>query len=125
LQSIALTSPDGVTWQARPSIPGEGITDLAFGNGRVAAAGDDPNLGTLAISDVIAPALPALSIAHSGSNVVLTWPAADTGWTLQSAPGLATPASWTDWPEAPAVVGAEFRVTAPIVGDKQFFRLRE
>jgi uncharacterized repeat protein (TIGR03803 family) len=71
---------------------------------------------SLSLSPAGAP--PAkLSLVHSGSNVILTWPTNATGYTLQSTTNLDSPV-WT------TVVG-QFAVTNPISGVRQFFRLSQ
>jgi hypothetical protein len=59
----------------------------------------------------------SLSIVVQGSNVVVSWPAADTGWTLQSSGGLTSPV----WQSVPGV--ANNSVTLPVAGAASYFRL--
>jgi uncharacterized repeat protein (TIGR03803 family) len=59
---------------------------------------------------------PPLSIALSGTNVVLTWPANITGFSLQSATNLAGTINWN------AILG-QSPVTNPVSGQQQFYRL--
>jgi uncharacterized repeat protein (TIGR03803 family) len=68
---------------------------------------------------------PKLTIALSGANVVLKWPATATGFILQSAANLASPLVWTNNPTAPAVINGQNTVTNPISGTQLFFRLRQ
>jgi hypothetical protein len=71
---------------------------------------------------------PQLTIAPSGSNVLVTWPTNNAGYdyagfTLQSTTNLASPV-WSANSPAPVVVNGENVVTNPISGARQLFRLR-
>jgi hypothetical protein len=64
---------------------------------------------------------PTLSVAQNAGNIILTWPAAATGFTLQTSPVLGTTANWTT---VPAVQnGANMQATVPTTGSAAFFRL--
>lgn len=65
---------------------------------------------------------PTLTITEAGPNVVLTWPSAFPGYTLQSTPEL-QPAAWTAVAPSPVVVGGLFAVTNPLSGGASFYRL--
>jgi hypothetical protein len=58
---------------------------------------------------------PQLAIIPSGTNVIVTWPTNETGFTLQSSTNLISPV-WSS-------VSGQFAVTNPISGSQQFFRL--
>src|ERR1051325_7514370 len=47
------------------------------------------------ITELITIPLPVLAIQHSGTNVLLSWPTAFTGYQLRSATNLHTPISWS------------------------------
>ena len=71
---------------------------------------------------------PQLTITLSGTNVVLTWPTGVagfdySGFTLQSATNLISPAFWTSVAPNPILVNGRFTVTNPIAGIPQFYRL--
>jgi hypothetical protein len=66
-----------------------------------------------------------VTITPSGANVILTWPTNFTGFTLQSATNLASPAAWTTNSPTPVVVNGQNTVTNPISGTQQFFRLSQ
>ena len=68
---------------------------------------------------------PLLTIIHSGTNVILTWPTNVAGFTLQSATNLASPAVWTNVSPGPVVVNGRNAVTNPISGTQKFYRLRQ
>jgi hypothetical protein len=69
--------------------------------------------------------LPTLSVFRSGTNVVVSWPSADTAdFTLERAGKLPPPATWV--PNAASVTddGTIKSVTLPATNPAQFFRLR-
>lgn len=65
---------------------------------------------------------PQLSIITSSTNIVLSWPAVQSTFQLQSTANLA-PASWTNVPNALVQSGGRLTVTLPAGAGKQFFRL--
>jgi hypothetical protein len=69
-----------------------------------------------------AAAGPKLSVALSGNNVLISWPASTTGFTLQSSATLGASASWAD--VSPAPTGNSYTVT-PTAQAQQYFRLRQ
>jgi hypothetical protein len=62
---------------------------------------------------------PALAITRSGANLVISWPADATGFTLESAAAL--PAS--SWTAVPGVTGNS--VTISPAGAASFYRLHQ
>lgn len=66
---------------------------------------------------------PPLTITHSGSNVILTWSADFTGFTLQSSANLVSPAVWSTVSPAPVVVNGLNTVTNPVSAKETFYRL--
>jgi uncharacterized repeat protein (TIGR03803 family) len=66
---------------------------------------------------------PQLTIAVSGSNVTLAWPATNTGLTLQSATSLTPPIAWTPVSATPSTANGQTTVTLPITAARQFFQL--
>jgi len=69
------------------------------------------------------PPAPALKIARSGSSLVVTWPAASNGFTLEEA-GL-TANTWTNSSVPVAVDGSAKVVSIPVQSSVKFFRLRK
>jgi uncharacterized repeat protein (TIGR03803 family) len=72
---------------------------------------------------------PQLSIALSGSNVILTWPTNVagfdyTGYTLQCATNPVSP-SWNAVSPLPVIVNGQETVTNPISGTQMFYRLSQ
>lgn len=66
---------------------------------------------------------PQLTIALAPPNVVLSWPAPATGYTLESSPSLSAPV----WSAAgtPVPVGDRWYVTNALTGSAKFYRLRK
>lgn len=65
---------------------------------------------------------PRLSVVRAGANVVISWPATTSIYTLESADQLAGPV-WVAVGQSPILIGGHFSVTVPITKAKQFFRL--
>jgi hypothetical protein len=76
-----------------------------------------------AVSAVIAR--PQLSIVRSSTNMILTWPASATGFTLQSATNLASPMVWSAVSPQPVVVNGQNTVTNPISDPRKFYELSQ
>ncbi len=68
---------------------------------------------------------PSLTVQRSGSNIVLAWPAAATGYKLFSAPALGAGAAWTEVPVAATPSGDRLTVTIAPTGSQQFYRLQK
>ena len=79
--------------------------------------------------EIIITALPPpLAIIADGANVVLTWPAADTGftttgYTVESTTNLVPPVVWQTNATAPIVIGGQNVIISPISGSQMFFQL--
>lgn len=72
-----------------------------------------------------ATGLPALSIALSGANVILSWPSPSTGFVLQHADSFnVLPAAWSDTPGVVSDNGFIKSLTLPHNLSKRFYRLR-
>lgn len=68
---------------------------------------------------------PVLNITGSGTNALVSWVTAETGFILQNTTNLATPTAWTDTGLSPAVFGTTNIVTVPLnPAVKSFYRLR-
>jgi uncharacterized repeat protein (TIGR03803 family) len=72
----------------------------------------------------IVPEPPQLSIIPSGTNVVLTWPAGATGFTLKSTLSFGAVTAWNPVSPLPVVRNGQNTVTNPITGTEQFYRLK-
>lgn len=89
-----------------------------------AYAGGSGGNGTV-YSLTLAAAAPRLAIARDGANVVLAWPVADAGFTLESTTDLTAPAAWTTVTPAPSEVAGKNTVTKPVTGTQIFYRLSQ
>jgi hypothetical protein len=78
------------------------------------SAGGTASYGT--VFSIVLP--PALNIAPSGTNVILTWPADINGYILQSATNLVPPVNWSE-------LEGQHMVTNPISGKQKFYRLAQ
>jgi uncharacterized repeat protein (TIGR03803 family) len=66
---------------------------------------------------------PTLDIAQSGPNVILTWTAAVSGYTLQSSPTIGPAASWSTVVPSPVIINGSNTVTNLIAPNAKFYRL--
>jgi uncharacterized repeat protein (TIGR01451 family)/uncharacterized delta-60 repeat protein len=66
-----------------------------------------------------------LTVARSGNNVSISWPASAANYVLESANTLVSPVTWSTVTTPPAVlVGDQKVVTVGATNDGRFFRLR-
>ncbi len=70
-----------------------------------------------------APA-PALTVVRDGATLVVTWPAASTGYHLESTDSLAGTPVWTSIGDGTPVTNGSFRVVVPTTGAAKFLRTR-
>jgi hypothetical protein len=84
---------------------------------------DDLKVGTQFTN--VATVVPSYSlrIFRSGSNVVVAWPTAASGFVLQSATDL-TASNWVNVGTSPTVVGSENFITNTAPTGNAFFRLK-
>ena len=81
-----------------------------------ASGGDGSDIGAVELNP------PVLNIVKSLSNVVISWPTNQIGFTLQSAAQLTPPLTWTTVPTGPVIIGGQYTVTTTAAG-QQFYRL--
>ena len=68
---------------------------------------------------------PVLNITRAGTNALVTWVTAETGFIVQTNADLTTPNVWSDTAFTPALTGTTNTVTVPLnPAVKTFFRLR-
>jgi len=65
---------------------------------------------------------PSLQIVGSAPNIIVSWPASATGFTLQTTDKLPS-AAWSTVTTTPVVEGGLNKVTVPISGAAGFYRL--
>jgi uncharacterized repeat protein (TIGR03803 family) len=68
---------------------------------------------------------PPLAIARSGTNVILTWSASATGYTLQSSLQIGTAAAWSNVSPLPVIINSLNTVTNAIAPATKFYRLSQ
>ena len=84
----------------------------------------------VALNDVLGPsnyiqvsANPTISASLSGGNIVLSWPAGDINFLVQSKSVLAGGGSWTTLTNVPALVGTNWQTSISSSGSPRFFQL--
>jgi len=105
------TNKDGARPQARLLLSGNSL----YGTATVGGAGGSGTVFLLI--------WPELAIVQSGTNIILTWSTNATGFSLQSATNLVSPAAWSSVSPLPVVVNSRFTVTNRISDTQQFYRL--
>ncbi len=75
-------------------------------------------------AEVTPPAPPVLAVALRGNDVVLSWSASFTGFSLEANADVADDGGWEPVGAPVTVVGDLYTVTVPINGEK-FFRLKK
>jgi hypothetical protein len=76
-------------------------------------------------NQLLSASSPPISIAATPTNLILTWPLASAGFTLQSRTNLIE-GNWVNVaPPAPQIVGGQWQVALPLSGngDSAFYRL--
>jgi DNA-binding beta-propeller fold protein YncE len=92
------------------------------GNGTIFASGLDAPTDVVVRRTSSVVFIPTLTINETGTNVVLSWPAAAANYNLYSTTNLTNP----DWFAVPGLRGTNltsFLMTNPITGSAKFFRL--
>jgi uncharacterized repeat protein (TIGR03803 family) len=117
---------DGATPLAGLILSGNTLYGTAY-------AGGDAGNGTVFSLSLPPAVAPQLTIISFGANVILTWPANATGFTLEFATNLVSPAVWSTNLPSPVVVNGQNTVTNAIFGaqgggggsisSQEFFRL--
>jgi hypothetical protein len=89
-----------------------GVTAIAAGDFHTLAL-----LGTAAVTPV------SIAAKLYGNELVLSWPASASAFTLQSTTNLASPTSWVDSAKSPVVVDGRFAITNTLSHPAEFYRL--
>ena len=116
----------GSTWQLVGIILYEGILTGQLANTSVFGNLNDlANIATYAgqISAYLTNTIPALTITHSNTNVLVCW--ADTGatWTLLSSHNLAT-TNWTVLTPMLTLTNGQYCALLPTTNSPTFYRLK-
>ena len=116
------TNSDGAHPNAGLIFSGNALYGTATGGGNPDSFTGAGTVFSLAIGPAtINP--PTLSILRSGTNVILTWPTNATGFNLEFATNLVSPAAWNTNLPAPVVVNTNNTVTNPISGVRKYYRI--
>ena len=126
----ALTTLYSFTGGNDGAYPEAGLVQGGDGNFYGTTYGGGTNGNGTVFRLTVVPPPPQLTIIHSGSNVILTWPTdynafSYAGNTLQSTTDLGPLALWTTNSSAPVVVNGQNTVTNLISGRQQFYRLSQ
>ena len=85
----------------------------------------DPLKGNNTVSVKTVVEFPQVNSARVGNNLVISWPAGATAYTLERAISLTPPVVWTVVTTPPPLtVGDQKTITLPIGSGSEFFRLR-
>jgi hypothetical protein len=114
---------DGSSTIAPGNLNGYSLTEvLTIQGGGSASYSVD---GILTVTNVYTGSLPVLTVMHSRTNVVLSWPTNAVGFTLKSMTSLVSSAVWTNVSPAPVIVNTNNVVTNSISGARRFYRLSQ
>jgi uncharacterized repeat protein (TIGR03803 family) len=112
------TNSDGAQLLAGLLLTNNTLYGAAFGGG-------NQGNGTIFSLSLGAINPPQLAFIPSRTNLVLTWPANVTGFTLQSTSNLGPSAVWGTNSSTPAIINGQNVITNPISYTQQFFRLSQ
>ena len=84
-----------------------------------------PTTAATQITQLLTSPSPRLSVAHTGGNLLLSWPVTVVPFALQSAPSLAASGSgsWSPVAQSPRTNGTTVSVLVPATNTVAFFRL--
>jgi len=74
---------------------------------------------------IIDPDIPAISSRFSSTNLVISWPSANTGYSLQQNSTLTNRSGWTTSSVSPQLVNNQYVATIPLATGPHFYRLRK
>jgi titin len=98
---------------------------ISFAQRFVTATATDPDNNTSEFSPCIeATVAPTLRVTFSTNVLVLSWPTATQGYTLEATESLSPPVNWIPM-STQGTIGNEFVVTNSLSGTNRFYRLRK
>jgi hypothetical protein len=131
--ALSANVPVGVSALANMDDEGEGLIGTPFIPPSLPSGTGPGELGNIILSypPVVSQSVPVLTVtvnadrsgAAEPNSIILTWPATNGGFTLQSTTNLCSPMVWANVSNAPVVVNGQNRVTNIISGGQQVFRL--
>jgi len=110
------TNSDGANPSARLILSGNTLYGSAKGGGSFGQ-------GTLFSISLGPLSPPVLKMSGSGANVILTWPASASAFSLQSTTNFAAPIFWNSVSPGPVLINGQNTVTNPLFGPQRFYRL--
>jgi uncharacterized repeat protein (TIGR03803 family) len=105
------------------SSPASGV--LLSGNTLYGTASGGGTNGVGTIYSLGVPLPPTMTIAISGTNLIINWPTNVATYTLMTGTNLNSSAGWSNVPGSPAVINGHNTVTNPIAGRQMFFYLSQ
>lgn len=96
-------------------------------NGYIRVGAPQTGCSTVAVADAIKLVhvpTPTLSFGRSGTNIVLSWPSKDQGYSLEKASVMTNPPAWITVTNSPAVLSNRYVVTNSIGSGGAVFRLK-
>lgn len=76
------------------------------------------------VTAVPSPGAPALAVAHSGHNVIISWPSPSSGFVLQENTSPTNPNGWSNYPGSISDNGTTRSITITSPAGNWLFRLR-
>ncbi len=117
-----IASNDDTTSNAQSRVTFTPVAGTAY---RIAVDGYNGAAGLVKLNwTTTANVAPRLGFERAGNQIVISWPAGQTGFVLESAPALTAPAAWSVVAATPVVVNGRFTVSDPIAGLSKFYRLK-
>lgn len=121
LGNMAAGSSVSISITGTPTIAGT-FTNIS----RVGSPIIDPLKGNNTASVKTTVEAPQFTVVRSGAQLTISWPAAATGYILESATNLVPPVVWQPVTTPPSAVGGQNSVSInTAVGQRQFFRLKK
>ena len=111
-----LTAPDG-------AIGDQFGSSVSLDEGFVAVGARFGNAGNVESGAAYVFALPRVEVSRTASELTISWRRELGSFFLETAPSLSSGAIWTRVQRPALVVGADFRVSLPVGGATQFFRI--
>ena len=68
---------------------------------------------------------PTMTIRNATNKVLVAWPSANTGYTLQRTQSPETTSSWMNVAATPQITNSQFTVTLNVSTNREFYRLRK
>jgi len=110
---------------AQVGLEGSTLDGMAFSVYDGRATWDNAGKFAIVATNSASTENPSLSIMKQGANLVVSWPATFTNFTLESSSGLGASANWVAVPGLPMVVAGRYTVTNAVGTGNRFFRLRK